>query len=40
MPGIGKSIKTKVDQWLLGPEGKEEEGVIDMAFHLEVMKIF
>ena len=27
MPGIGKSIKTKVDQWLLGPEGKEEEGI-------------
>ena len=39
MSGIGKSIKTEVDQWLLGPEQKEEEGVRDMAFHLEVMKI-
>lgn len=40
MPGMGKSIKTEVDQRLLGPEGKEEEGVIDMTFHLEVMKMF
>ena len=40
MPSTGKSIKTKLDQWLLGPRGRDEEGVIDMGFHPGVVKIF